>query len=145
MFVAAMGSGNQLHNYAVYSDDNGATWTVSERAFSNGDEAKVVELNDGRVLMSVRQSGYRGYSISTDVGETWGAQSNWNEINTNACNGDIIRYTATDQGFNKDRLLHSIPNSSSRHTVLGFSVAQALVEIISSVLSTYTGRGVFAV
>lgn len=70
MFVAAMGSGNQLHNYAVYSDDNGATWTVSERAFSNGDEAKVVELNDGRVLMSVRQSGYRGYSISTDGGET---------------------------------------------------------------------------
>ena len=107
MFVAAMGSGNQLHNYAVYSDDNGATWTVSERAFSNGDEAKVVELNDGRVLMSVRQSGYRGYSISTDGGETWGAQSNWNEINTNACNGDIIRYTATDQGFNKDRLLHA--------------------------------------
>lgn len=117
MFVAAMGSGNQLHNYAVYSDDNGATWTVSERAFSNGDEAKVVELNDGRVLMSVRQSGYRGYSISTDGGETWGAQSNWNEINTNACNGDIIRYTATDQGFNKDRLLHSIPNSSSRQNV----------------------------
>ena len=117
MFVAAMGSGNQLHNYAVYSDDNGATWTVSERAFSNGDEAKVVELNDGRVLMSVRQNGYRGYSISTDGGETWGAQSNWNEINTNACNGDIIRYTATDQGFNKDRLLHSIPNSSSRQNV----------------------------
>ncbi len=117
MFVAAMGSGNQLHNYAVYSDDNGTTWTVSERAFSNGDEAKVVELNDGRVLMSVRQSGYRGYNISTDGGETWGIQSNWSEINTNACNGDIIRYTATDKGFDKDRLLHSVPNASSRQNV----------------------------
>lgn len=117
LFVAAMGSGNQLHNYAVYSDDNGATWSVSERAFTNGDEAKVVELNDGRVLMSIRQSGYRGYSISADGGETWSAQSSWNEINTNACNGDIIRYTATDKGFNKDRLLHSIPNASSRQNV----------------------------
>lgn len=117
LFVAAMGAGNQLHNYAVYSDDNGATWSVSERAFSNGDEAKVVELNDGRVLMSIRQNGRRGYNISSDGGETWGTQSNWNEINTNACNGDIIRYTATDEGFDKNRLLHSIPNSSSRQNV----------------------------
>lgn len=117
LFVAAMGSGSQLHNYTVYSDDNGATWSVSERAFTNGDEAKVVELNDGHVLMSIRQNGYRGYSISTDGGETWGTQSSWNEINTNACNGDIIRYTATDKGFDKDRLLHSIPNAPSRQNV----------------------------
>lgn len=117
LFVAAMGAGSQLHNYTVYSDDNGVTWKVSERAFSNGDEAKVVELNDGRVLMSSRQSGYRGYNISTDGGETWASQSTWSEINTNACNGDIIRYTATDKGYNKDRLLHSIPNDPSRRNV----------------------------
>lgn len=117
LFVAAMGAGQQLHNYAVYSDDNGATWSVSQRAFTNGDESKVVELNDGSVLMSIRQSGNRGYNISTDGGETWSTQSYWNDISTNACNGDIIRYTATDKGFNKNRLLHSIPNSLNRENV----------------------------
>ena len=34
------------NNYVVYSDDNGETWQVSERAAVGGDEAKVVELND---------------------------------------------------------------------------------------------------
>ncbi len=117
LFVAAMGSGNQLHNYAVYSDDNGASWSVSERAYTNGDESKVVELTNGDVLMSIRQNGKRGYNLSKDGGVTWGSQSKWDEINVNACDGDIIRYTAIDEGFNKNRLLHSVPNSSSRQNV----------------------------
>lgn len=69
MFVAAMGSGNS-YTIMPFIQTTMVLRTVSERAFSNGDEAKVVELNDGRVLMSVCQSGYRGYSISTDGGET---------------------------------------------------------------------------
>lgn len=117
MFVAAMYPAQYLNNHAVYSDDGGKTWHVSDVAFEGGDEAKVVELSDGRILMSIRRSGERGYSISCDGGETWSGQGLWPEINTNACNGDMIRYSSTDDGKGYNLLLHSIPNDRERRNV----------------------------
>ena len=106
-------SAQKLDNFVVYSDDNGHTWQVSERAFSGGDEAKLVELNDGTVLISVRQSGPRGCNRSTDGGQTWSTQSTWPEMTANACNGDIIR-------INDTTLIHSLPNSMNRENVSVF-------------------------
>ena len=120
MFVAAIRetTAQSLSNYAVYSDDNGITWHVSGRASVSGDEAKVTELVDGRILMSIRHNGKRWYNISNDGGETWqSSTSTWNDITAPACNGDMIRYTFVNQGFNKNRLLHSVPFGSSRTDV----------------------------
>ncbi|MGN0032808.1 MAG: exo-alpha-sialidase [Candidatus Limimorpha sp.] len=120
MFVAAIRetTAQSLNNYAVYSDDNGATWQVSERASVSGDEAKVTELVDGRILMSIRHNGNRWYNISNDGGETWQPSTlTWYDITAPACNGDLIRYTSVNQGFNKNRLLHSVPFGSSRTNV----------------------------
>lgn len=107
-------------NFVVYSDDDGHSWQVSECAFSGGDEAKLVELVDGRVLLSTRQSGPRGYNISEDGGVHWGTQGYWPEMTTNACNGDIIRLSATDRGGERNVLMHSIPNSMNREKVSVF-------------------------
>ena len=120
MFVAAIreGSAQSLNNYAVYSDDNGLTWQVSGRASVGGDEAKVTELVDGRILMSIRHGGKRWYNISEDGGVTWQpTTSTWNDITAPACNGDIIRYTSVNQGHNKNRLLHSVPKGTQRTDV----------------------------
>ena len=120
MFVAAIRetTAQSLSNYAVYSDDNGITWHVSGRASVSGDEAKVTELVDGIILMSIRHNGKRWYNISNDGGETWqSSTSTWNDITAPACNGDMIRYTSVNQGFNKNRLLHSVPFGSSRTDV----------------------------
>ncbi len=120
MFVAAIreGAAQSLNNYAVYSDDNGLTWQVSGRASTNGDEAKVTELVDGRILMSIRHSGKRRYNISEDGGKTWQpTTSTWNDITAPACNGDVIRYTSVSQGHNKNRLLHSVPKGTQRKDV----------------------------
>ena len=120
MFVAAIreGSAQSLNNYAVYSDDNGQTWQVSGRASVGGDEAKVTELADGRILMSIRHGGNRWYNISEDGGETWQpTTSTWYDITAPACNGDMIRFTAENQGHDKNRLLHSVPYGSSRTNV----------------------------
>ena len=120
MFVAAIRetTAQSLSNYVVYSDDNGITWHVSGRASVSGDEAKVTELVDGRILMSIRHNGKRWYNISNDGGETWqSSTSTWNDITAPACNGDMIRYTSVNQGFNKNRLLHSVPFGSSRTDV----------------------------
>lgn len=120
MFVAAIreGSAQSLNNYAVYSDDNGETWHVSGRASVGGDEAKVTELVDGRILMSIRHAGNRWYNISEDGGETWQpTTSTWYDITAPACNGDMIRYTSENLGHDRNRLLHSVPYGNSRTDV----------------------------
>ena len=119
MFAAAMcrKSANTLDNFVVYSDDDGHSWSVSSRAYSSGDEAKLMELTDGRILISVRQSGARGYNYSNDCGQTWGTQGRWTEMTTNACNGDILRVKATDRGDSCNMLVHSLPNSMQREDV----------------------------
>lgn len=120
IFVAAIRetTAQSLNNYAVYSDDNGQTWQVSGRASVAGDEAKVTELADGRILMSIRHGGNRWYNISTDGGETWQPNtSTWYDITAPACNGDLIRYTSVNQGQDKNRLLHSVPYGSERTDV----------------------------
>lgn len=120
MFVAAIreGTAQSLNNYAVYSDDNGLTWQVSGRASVGGDEAKVTELADGRILMSIRHAGNRWYNISEDGGETWQpTPSTWTDITAPACNGDLIRYTSINNGDDRNRLLHSVPYGTQRTDV----------------------------
>ena len=120
IFVAAIRETTEqvLYNHAVYSDDNGQTWHVSGRASSSGDEAKVAELADGRILMSIRHAGNRWYNISEDGGETWQpTTSTWYDITAPACNGDMIRFTSENQGHDKNRLLHSVPYGNSRTDV----------------------------
>lgn len=119
MFAAAMKlkNNNRLDNFVVYSDDNGLTWNVSQRAYEGGDEAKLMELVDGRVLISVRQTGARGYNYSTNGGLAWGTQGRWECMKSNACNGDMLRVAATDRGDSCNILLHSIPNSMERRNV----------------------------
>ena len=120
IFVAAIRetTAQSLNNHAVYSDDNGLTWHVSGRASTSGDEAKVTELADGRILMSIRHGGNRWYNISEDGGETWQpTTSTWYDITAPACNGDMIRFTSENQGHDRNRLLHSVPYGNSRTDV----------------------------
>lgn len=104
-------------NFVVYSDDNGHSWQVSALAYSGGDEAKLMELTDGRLLLSTRQNGARGYNHSDDGGQHWGEQGRWAEMTTNACNGDMLRVMATDRGDSINLLMHSIPSSMQREDV----------------------------
>lgn len=122
MFVLAIratsATGVPLHNYAIYSDDGGDNWTLSTNAATTaGDEAKVVELENGDILMSIRnpRKGNRIFCKSTDRGQTWGKAYFETELKDPACNGDIIRYSySTDEGSEgKSRLLHSLPESTT--------------------------------
>ncbi len=97
-----------IQEYIIYTDDEGETWKMSPKsAYNGGDESKLVELADGTVMISVRQSGNRGFNTSTDGGMTWGTQTTNSNISGNACNADILYY-------NKHVLLHSYVNNGSR-------------------------------
>ncbi len=107
-----------LDNYMIYSDDHGVTWNIStDQAEANGDEAKMIELADSTILMSIRNSGYRRFNTSSDFGMTWGTPYTENEITDPNCNGDMVRYTCVNDGYLKNRILHSIPFASNRTNV----------------------------
>lgn len=101
---------DRLVNHAFYTDDGGRTWHASGLACPTGDEAKMVQLSDGRILMSIRTAGDRMWTISEDDGQTWGPVGAWAEMHVTNCNGDLIRY-------DDNTLLHSIPFSMARENV----------------------------
>jgi hypothetical protein len=111
-------SAGQLDNFVIFSDNGGITWHPSTSpAETNGDEAKIVELNNGNVMMSIRNPGTRRMNISATQGLTWGVPYNQTDIQDPNCNGDFIRYSSTLSGATQNILLHSIPLASTRKNV----------------------------
>ena len=106
------------HDYIFYSTDGGATWHISEQPiFAGGDEAKVIQANDGSLIASVRQGGNRGFSTATYTKNedgtltfTVGTQYNNSQLNAGgyANNQDILYYQReTDEG-KTDIIFHSM-------------------------------------
>lgn len=113
--VVRKDTSNTLVPCTVYSDDHGKTWTMSPYSplTTGGDESKVVELNNGSLIMAIRRNPRRLFALSVDGGEHWGYAAARPELVEPACNGDIIRYTSTKDGYDKDRLLLTLPYSNN--------------------------------
>lgn len=101
-----------FRNYALYSDDGGYKWRVSRGSPKNprgGNEAKIVELNqDGHLLMNIRPNGpvwKRLLSRSYDYGETWTEAKIQQDLHSSGSNGDMIYYTSTLNGYDKNRII----------------------------------------
>lgn len=109
-----------VYEFVCCSEDGGDTWTVLNPdaripAAGNGNESKLVETSDGTLIMSIRSSGSRRFSRSTDGGVTWSAAENVTDLIEPDCNGDIITYPSAD---GQPRMLHSLPaNASTRRDV----------------------------
>ena len=104
--------------YILKTTDEGATWTLlPNNAYSGTDESKLEQLNDGQLLLSVRQSGNRGWNKGSANGLTWGTQYRTGDIWGNACNADMIYYSRTTKGAQRDIMLHSYINTSGRESL----------------------------
>lgn len=57
----------------IYSKDKGETWHVGTGAKSNTTEAQVVELQNGSLMLNMRDNrgGSRSVAVSNDLGKTW--------------------------------------------------------------------------
>ena len=89
------------NDYLFYSTDDGATWHIDATpVYTGGDEAKLEQLADGRLIASVRQAGNRGFNTGTYTKNTDGTVTfNWGTQTTNttlyqpyANNQDIFNY-----------------------------------------------------
>lgn len=112
---------NTNNNYVMYSDDKGKTWAPSTSMLvRGGDEAKLVQRNDGKVIISSRQGGGRVWNVSNDTTGILWTQSNQvkrPDLKDPNCNGEIVNYTSTLHGFDKNRMLHSLCYAGSRENV----------------------------
>ena len=122
MFVANVNTNasnmvEYVREFVCYTDDLGETWHVANTippATDKGNESKLVELEDGTLMMSVRYPGTRLFTTSTDGGVTWSTPVK-SSLVAQDCNGAIILYPSKD---GKSRLLHSYPcNAKSRVNV----------------------------
>lgn len=61
------------HSTLIYSKDKGTNWHIGTGAKSNTTEAQVVELNDGSLMLNMRDNrgGSRSVAITRDMGKTW--------------------------------------------------------------------------
>lgn len=107
-----------ISTFVMFSDDQGLSWQVSpNRVASGGNEAKIVELENGELLISIRHRGFRRFSKSYDQGWTWEEPIEHKELLDPSCNGSMIRYSSVKTGAVKNRLLHSLPLSENRENM----------------------------
>ena len=114
--------GRTFDNSVCFSDDGGATWQRSQRIgmgdlAGQGNEAQLVELRDGGLLLSTRVAGgrqpRRRFAFSSDGGETWSGQRLADELVTPPCMSSILRFDWPVDG-KPGLLFHSLPNSPTR-------------------------------
>lgn len=103
--------GGKVGDYVLYSDDEGEHWTIGKNPAwaDGGNESKLVQLPNGKILASVRRYGPRGFNLSTDENATeWTGQRTPNEANGGihdaGVNADVIAY-------GDSMLIHTIINN----------------------------------
>lgn len=106
-------------SHVYFSDDHGATWHVGESPSPKTNEAQVVELADGRLMMNMRTP--RGYdrrmvATSGDGGETWSEARDAPALVEPACQASFIRWTSEVAGDDRNRLLFSNPADPEKRT-----------------------------
>lgn len=111
--------GNTIYGGLLYSIDHGETWNRSStNSYDSFDENTLVELNDGRIMVNARNhygTGSRLITYTSDLGESWEPFTFDQTLIDPVCQGNIMRYTSTLDGYTKDRILFSNPaNRESR-------------------------------
>lgn len=100
----------------IYSDDHGQSWQAGEIAIPKGGEPNVVQLSDGRVMVTSRNGDTRNrrtFAISPDGVSNWSPPSFFNEILEPGCMAGVISIPG-DGSDSKPWLLYSAPNTTER-------------------------------
>lgn len=136
----------QFKVYAIYSDDGGRNWKVSETPGTvDGDESKIVELADGTLIMSIRNR-YRAdrydnrrlFAYSKDRGQTWSEAEPIADLIDPACNGDIIAYG------DGNIILQSLPDSPNQRENVSIYVSKDGGKTFPDKHLVYEGPGAYS-
>ena len=115
--------GRRMNSFIFYSTDHGKTWRFSDgpnvKGSQSASEAAVIELNDGSLMLNMRnhyKKGCRAVSTTRDMGKTWSEITFAKALPEPVCQASMIRYTSTRDGYDKDRIVFSNPSKSRGRT-----------------------------
>jgi sialidase-1 len=107
----------------TWSKDGGATWTTSKPAARNTTECAVVQLDDGSLMLNMRDNKNRGntsanngrnIAITRDLGETWQEHpTSHGALIEPTCMGSLHKHVYIENGKSKSLLLFSNPSSKT--------------------------------
>jgi len=105
-------------NYAVFSDDGGASWSYGalvddSQTPGQGNEVQFVERIDGAVILNSRSHGgtnHRKTAVSTDGGATWSSMTEDHKLNEPRVMASVLRLTDPLDGY-RSRIVFAGPNS----------------------------------
>lgn len=106
------------HSTIIFSKDHGKTWKIGTGAKSNTTEAQVVELNDGSLMLNMRDNrgGSRSVYVTKDLGKTWQKHvSSRGALPEPVCMASLIKHNCSDK---KSVLVFSNPATiKGRHNM----------------------------
>lgn len=121
-------------DYIFYSRDGGESWYFSESPMvQGGDEAKIIQMNDGSLFGSIRKGGPRRFNTATytcnDDGKTlsfdFGTQWENNQLYQSSQNNqDILYYQRETTEGKTDVIFHSITTGNHVNFKLYYSTDQ---------------------
>ncbi|MFW6246338.1 MAG: sialidase family protein, partial [Tangfeifania sp.] len=108
------------HSTIIYSKDSGETWHVGTGAKPNTTEAQVVQLEDGSLMLNMRddrnrrikdETNGRAVAVTTDLGETWTIHPTSNSaLQEPNCMASLIAADVELNGEKQQVLFFSNPN-----------------------------------
>jgi sialidase-1 len=105
--------------FCLYSDDHGRTWRRGAMVPGGhgGNECQVVELQDGRILMDIRQNegANRWVAISEDGGATWRTPAPGASVTRVAC---AVERLTRKAGREQSRIVWTGPTGPGRKTLV---------------------------
>lgn len=109
------------HSTIIWSKDDGKTWHCGSGAKSNTTEAQVVELDDGSLMLNMRddrnrkdksESNGRSVAVTTDLGKTWTEHAtSRGALREPTCMASLIKEDFMVDGERKSLMLFSNPDS----------------------------------
>ena len=127
--------GAAADDYLFYSTDDGATWYFSQTPMIvGGDEAKVIEMNDGSLFGSIRKGGARRFNTATytknndgTLSFNYGTQWDNDQLHQDSQNNqDILYYQRETTEGKTDVIIHSITTGNHTNFKLFYSTDQGL-------------------
>jgi sialidase-1 len=114
------------YSHAMFSDDHGQTWQLGGTIDRHTDECQVVELDDGRLMMNIRnywgrdgkqpqKDKMRAMALSEDGGQTWGALQFDARLVEPICQAGFLKYVSPNQTTSKVYLFSNPASATTRH------------------------------
>ncbi|MCA1901003.1 MAG: glycoside hydrolase [Candidatus Hydrogenedens sp.] len=94
---------NQWYSHVIFSDDGGKTWNYSQPIGPKQNECQVVEIQDGKLLLNMRNYNReypcRAISISSDGGTHWGDINYDLTLVEPVCQASLIKHKRNDKEY----------------------------------------------